>query len=121
MSIMKSSTLSSLLGLTLLLAGAGCAHQEPRPGAGLAHHPTPIPKATVVFTAAPAKIVSVNAEHNFVVIDFCSRSMPPIGTRLKVYRAGKRAGAVQLTEPVRARFATADVLAGEIHIDDEVP
>jgi hypothetical protein len=37
-----------------------------------------------------------------------------------VYRADKRVGEVQLTEPVRARFATADILTGEVRVGDEV-
>jgi hypothetical protein len=39
---------------------------------------------------------------------------------LQVYRAGKRVGAVQLTEPARAQFSTADVLNGDLRISDEV-
>ena len=79
-------------------------------------HVTP---ALSQFGPASAKIISVNAELQFVVIDFSSRVMPPVGTRLNVYRGGKNVGAVRITEPVRARLATADIVQGEVHVGDE--
>jgi hypothetical protein len=66
-----------------------------------------------------ARIVSLNSEHEFVVIDFMSRVVPAAGTRVNVYRNGKRVGAVRITEPVRAQFATADIVEGEVHVGDE--
>jgi len=38
---------------------------------------------------------------------------------MTVYRDGKQVGTVQITEPVRARFATADILEGELRVGDE--
>ncbi len=67
----------------------------------------------------PARITKVNNTYRFVVIDFASHPMPALGTRLAVYRDGKPVGQVQLTEPVRDRFATADILQGELHVGDE--
>ncbi len=66
-----------------------------------------------------ARIVSLNSEHEFVVIDFMSRMVPAVGTRVNVYRNGKRVGAVRITEPVRAQLATADIVEGEVHVGDE--
>ena len=71
------------------------------------------------FGAAPARITSINQTYRFAVVDFSSRAMPAIGTRLNVYRGEQRIGAIQLTEPVRARFATADILEGELRVGDE--
>ncbi len=68
---------------------------------------------------AGAKIVSLNSEHGFVVIDFTSRVVPAVGTRVDVYRNGKWVGVVRITEPVRAQFATADIMEGEVHVGDE--
>jgi hypothetical protein len=68
---------------------------------------------------APARIVSLNPDQNFVVIDFTSRIIPAVGTRVNIYRNGKWVGAAQITEPVRAQFATADIVEGEVHIGDE--
>jgi len=67
----------------------------------------------------PAKIVSVNPELKFVVIDFSTGTMPPIGTRLSVYRGEKEVGVVRVTEPARAQLATADIVEGEARVGDE--
>jgi hypothetical protein len=73
-----------------------------------------------MFEPAPAKIIIVRPEEKFVVIDFSSRTMPPFGTKLTVYRAGQKVGEVQLNGPVRVRAAAADILDGEIRTGDEV-
>jgi hypothetical protein len=104
----------------LLLAVAGCAHQKQRQAAALHASGRPAKVEPAQFGPAPAKITQLNTQHQFVVIDFGSRVMPAIGTRLDVYRENKRVGAVQLTEPVRARYATADILEGELQRGDEV-
>jgi hypothetical protein len=70
--------------------------------------------------ATVAKIVSVNSEHAFVVIDFGAQVVPSAGTWVNVYRNEKRVGAVRITEPVRAPLATADIVEGELHVGDEV-
>ena len=76
------------------------------------------PSSTELGTMA-ARIVSLNSEHEFVVIDFTSRMVPAVGTRVNVYHNGKRVGAVRITEPVRAQFATADIMEGEVRVGDE--
>lgn len=81
--------------------------------------PDSVEPAPSQFGPGPAKVVSVNSELRFVVIDFSSRLMPAVGTRLNVYRGDKNIGAVQITEPVRARLATADIVQGEVHVGDE--
>ncbi|NQU11387.1 hypothetical protein HQ590_11385 [bacterium] len=75
---------------------------------------TPVP-----FGPAAARITVVNDEYRFVVLDFSDRSMPRLGTELNVYRGEQKVGRVRLTEPVRARFATADVLEGTVRVGDE--
>ena len=71
------------------------------------------------FIANGAKITHVDAKLRFVVLDYRSRTMLAIGTRLAVYRDGQRVGEVQITDPVRANFATADILTGEVRVGDE--
>ncbi|HUJ10008.1 MAG TPA: hypothetical protein VL171_08280 [Verrucomicrobiae bacterium] len=108
--------------LVLGLAVAGCmAMDKTRSSSSAAIQPPPseVKPAPSQFGAGPAKIVSVNPELKFVVVDFSSRVMPPVGTRLNVYRGDKVAGTIQLTEPVRAQLATADILQGEVRVGDE--
>ncbi len=88
------------------------------PAAALNNKGSPAQVEPAQFGPAPAKITYVSTEYKFVVIDFVSRTMPPVGTRLDVYRDEKRVGTVQITEPVRARFATADILEGELRRGD---
>ena len=66
-----------------------------------------------------ARVASVNTELGFAVVDFATQTMPPVGTRVNVYRGGKRVGTVRITEPVRAPLATADVVDGEVRVGDE--
>jgi len=101
----------------------GCATSNPtmHPPRATAPQPTraQTQPETAHFGPGPAKVVSVNPELRFVVIDFSSRVMPPIGARLSVFRGEKNVGTVQITEPVRARLATADILDGEVRVGDE--
>ena len=104
------------LVLTSLAVGcllAGCVQQTPRPDRDVAM------VAPAQFGPAPAKITRVNSDLRFVVIDFRSRTMPAIGAELSVYRDGARVGSVRITEPVRAQFATADIVTGDIQVGDE--
>jgi len=71
------------------------------------------------FIATGAKITHVDAKLGFVVLDYRSQTMPAVGERLSVYRTGQRIGEVQITDPVRVSFATADILKGEIRVGDE--
>ena len=68
---------------------------------------------------AAAKIVSVNSDLGFVVVDFASRAMPTPGTQINIYRGDKRVGAVRITEPMHAPLATADIVDGEVRMGDE--
>lgn len=75
----------------------------------------PLPVEPYAVTVALAR-----AEHGFVVIDFGPRAVPATGTRLKVFRAGRNVGTVRITEPVRGRFATADIVEGDVRVGDEI-
>ena len=108
--------------LALVFITIGCAGS----GAKTSKRTKPVPQPTQAtpassqFGPAPAKIVSMNSDLQFVVIDFSSRVMPAVGTSLNVYRGDKIVGAVRITEPVRARLATADILQGDVRVGDGV-
>ena len=104
--------LSLLLGALL----TGCATQVPPPAKTPA---APAGTPVAQFAAPGAKITHVDARFRFVVLDYRSRPIPFLGTRLGVYRAGQRVGEVQITDPVRMGFATADIRNGELHVGDE--
>jgi len=79
-------------------------------------HSTSVP---LELTGAPAKIVSVNGDLGFVVIDFTTQALPSVGTKLNIYRGDKQVGVVRVTEPARAPLATADVVEGQMRPGDE--
>lgn len=108
----------------LLVVATGCsmwpAHQAaptPAPATGTTNAVIVAPNTQ--FGVSGAKITRVNEKLKFVVLDFSGQVMPAIGSKLTVYRGVKKVGTVQITEPVRATFATADILDGTIRVGDE--
>ena len=71
------------------------------------------------LSGTPPRIVSMNPDLGFVVIDFTSQPLPPVGTKVNVYRGDKRVGTVRITEPVHAPLATADIVEGQVRTGDE--
>ena len=105
-----------ILSLGLLVILTACATQSTPPAT--------VPAATaakpaVQHIATGAKITHLDAKLRFVVLDYRMRPMPTIGTKLAVYRDGQRVGAVQITDPIRTSFATADILEGELSVGDD--
>lgn len=94
----------------------GCVNRAPRP-VSTVQRPAPPPAAVEVM---PGRIALVNPQHRYVVIDFGSRPVPALGTRLPVWRDGMKVGLVRIAEPVKGRFATGDVVEGELKPGDEV-
>ena len=112
--------MKNFLSILLIAVLAGCATKSAPP----VQVPVPAPAAAAGQSATPtfvsgAKITHVDTKLQFVVLDYRSRVLPLIGTRLTVYRAGQRVGEVQLTDPIRMGFATADIRTGEVRVGDE--
>jgi hypothetical protein len=74
----------------------------------------------LVPDVAVGAVVQVSAQWGFVVLDFRGQPLPALGTQFGVYRQGAKVGTVQIGEPVRARFAAADILQGELRVGDTV-
>ena len=108
--------MKNFLSILLVAVLAGCATKSAPPvtaPVGSAAQP-----ATPLFLSG-AKITRVDTKLQFVVLDYRSRVLPLIGTRLTVYRDGQRVGEIQLTDPIRMGFATADIRTGEVRVGDE--
>lgn len=105
----------------MLVAASGCASfQKPKPT-------PPAPPAATSRGPAPRRFVTVvgqvtlvNKAQAFVVVDFGTQRPPATGTTLTVNRANQPVGHVRLTEPVRGRLVTADIVDGEARAGDEV-
>jgi hypothetical protein len=54
------------------------------------------------------------------VLSFPIGSLPAIGTRLNIYRAGMKVGEVTVAKPQLDNNAVADITAGECQLGDEV-
>jgi len=104
-----------------LWAGLGCANfRKPKPAPPAppaAKHSGPAP---VQFVTITGKVTLVNKQYAFVVVDFGAQRPPVTGTTLTVRRANQVVGHVRVTEPVRGRFVTADIVDGEPRAGDEV-
>lgn len=108
--------MKTILSFVLLAILAGCASQTTPP----ATTSTDVGKKPAAqFITSGVQITHVDTRLRFVVLDYRSHAMPAIGTRLTVYRAGQRVGEVQITDPVRVSFATADIRDGEVRVGDE--
>jgi hypothetical protein len=99
---------------TALLSGCLGSGATAPPGTPAGAHLEPAAPETGV-----ARVASVNTELGFAVVDFAAQTMPPVGTRVNIYRGDKRVGTVRITEPVHAPLATADVVDGEVRVGDE--
>ena len=87
--------------------------------------PAPTPAKPVTETkAAPAqtvaKVVMVNKEMKFVVLEFSSSAVPTAGSQLSLYRGKEHVATVKATEPMKPPLVTADILDGEARKGDEV-
>jgi hypothetical protein len=104
-----------------LLAGLGCANfRKPKPAPSAPPVTNSSGTAPVQFVTITGKVTLVNKEQAFVVVDFEWQRPPVTGTTLTVRRANQAIGRVRLTEPVRGRFVTADIVEGEPRAGDEV-
>jgi hypothetical protein len=97
-------------------AGSGSTAKRTSPAPANVH----LEPAPQELGATTPKVVSVNGEQKFAVVDFGSQSVPEAGTLLNIYRGGKRVGAVRITQPIRAPLATADVVEGAARLGDDI-
>lgn len=101
------------LPLSLLACAlAGCATPRPAPSAAP-------PKVRLVpDERLHGRIATVNTTGQFVVVDFNVGAMPPLGTKLNVYRTNEVVGVVRLTGPVQENFVAGDIVRGEAAAGD---
>ena len=72
-------------------------------------------------TDAPlGRVVSVNPNLRFAVIDFGWGRMPAVGDRLGVFRGGLKVGEMKITGPQQETNIVGDILSGDVRSDDQV-
>jgi hypothetical protein len=73
-----------------------------------------------LMTSFETKIQLVNDNLRFIVLDYSYEPMPPLETRLTVYRDGERIGMVKVTGPVMNGSTIAIIVEGEPQVGDTV-
>lgn len=68
----------------------------------------------------PGKIAMVNRQVRFVVLTFPVGAVPGIAQKLNVYRNGSKVGEVKVAGPQRDNDTVADIITGELQVNDEV-
>ena len=64
------------------------------------------------------KIVSVNRNGQFVVVDFNVSTVPPLTVRMNVYRDNDRVGVIHLTGPRDDNLVVGDIVSGDVAVGD---
>jgi hypothetical protein len=112
------------------LAMSGCAKKKvvdgslPQPRTGSRAVPTGAAGTFPPLTVTPesaliGKVVGVNANGRFVVLNFPLGRMPSPERRLNLYRHGQVIGEVKVTGPQREDNIVADLVAGEAEVGDD--
>jgi len=112
---------TQLLILFLALLLSACAHtstggtvKPPRP-------PAAPNKTSITSINLPAgKIVLVNADLRYVVVDFGPNRRPRPEQKLNIYREGQKVGEITVSAQARDQNFAADIVAGEIRVGDDV-
>ena len=109
------------LGALVLM---GCARKQgtfppQRPNSPLLSAPA---KKIIVTpeTGLLGKVVKVNPEGAFVVLNFPIGHLPAGEQRLNVYRLGLKVGEIRVTGPQQDDNVVADIVAGEAREGDDV-
>jgi len=71
-------------------------------------------------TALVGRVVRVNENARFAVINFPVGTMPANEQRLNVYRSGLKVGEVRVTGPQQEDNTVADILTGNVQTGDEL-
>lgn len=106
---MKPALWSALM-ISLLLAG--CAASRPAPAVAES------PARFAPDERLHGRIATVNETGQFVVVDFNVGALPPLETRMNIYRADEVVGVIRLTGPVRENLVAGDILAGRAAVGD---
>lgn len=95
----------------------GCVPFKPKPAA-----PAAASSTTVVTpdNSLAGKVVSYNSVGRFVVLNFPSRRMPRMDSRLFLYRTGLKVAEVKVTGPQNDDNIVADLISGDAQTGDEV-
>ena len=105
------------LGLSAPLLWMGCA------GRNAGEVFAPLPEEKVIVTASTGlegKVIRMNPEGRFVILNFPIGHLPALEQRLNVYRRGLKVGEVKITGPQMDDDIVGDLVNGDALPGDEV-
>ena len=97
------------------LGGAAAANVSPSDSSPTENKPN-----LRVASSVEGKVVFTDPTLRYVVVDFLLNPIPSPGVRYDVYRNGKRVGAVEIGKFSRDTVVAADMIEGEILLDDRI-
>jgi len=89
--------------------------EEPAPVAA-----TPAPLEAWPAAGSYTGRIALCSEQKFVIVDFDHGKVPPLHSKLGVYRDQRLVGSIRITAPVKPPFASADILTGALQRGDVV-
>jgi hypothetical protein len=115
-------------GLCFLLGATGCfggKHKNSPPPPVVDLNPSATNAASNTFIITPdqniaGRVSRVNEDLHFVVLTFPMGQLPPIGSRMNVFRSGAIVGEIKITEPQHGDNSAADIVLGDAQKGDEV-
>jgi hypothetical protein len=110
------------VAVSLLIGLCGCTHPKPVGQGGSAASADAQNQRLIITpeTALSGKVLKVNREARFVVLNFPVGRLPAVDQRLNVYRRNLKVGEVKVTGPQREDNIVADITVGEAEAGDEV-
>ena len=111
-----------LATLSVVLLACGCANRKAAAtwesqGSADTRNQTLI---VIPENALAGKVLRVNTEGRFVVLNFPIGKLPFIGQRLSIYRHNLKVGGVKVTGPQREDNIVADISTGDAGVGDDV-
>ena len=82
--------------------------------------PTQITEKKNSPNSVRGEVQVINPQKKFVIIEFKNKNIPSIGSKLGVYRLDTFVGSLQLTQPIKTPFASADIITGNVQLGDIV-
>ncbi|HZV35385.1 MAG TPA: hypothetical protein VFB72_12500 [Verrucomicrobiae bacterium] len=71
-------------------------------------------------TSPEGKVISVDGDSRWAVLNFPIGTVPPIGRLLNVYRQGLKVGEARVSGPQDDENTVADITTGNVRLGDEV-
>jgi len=121
---------SYLAALLAVLCTTGCFFGKHKPQGSPPRNvdfsaSTNAPATTNTFLVTPdqgvnGRVASVNENLQFVVLTFPLGQLPPVGSRMNVFRNGAIVGEIKISLPQKDDNSTADIVFGDAKKGDEV-